>query len=122
MADLAIVVGDVRDRRGALRGLPWITAQALTDAGMSLYQDATILDPHGSLQMIAGRTMRASRKLTRLHQYLIVALQGRPSPRRSTPQRGLIMPRISHSRVAEGPDFVVRRDDNIDREDETPCQ
>ncbi len=25
-------------------------------------------------------------------------------------------------RVADGPDFVVRRDDNIDREDETPCQ
>lgn len=66
------------DRRGALRGLPWITAQALTDAGMSLYQDATILDPHGSLQMIAGRTMRASRKLTRLHQYLIVACKGDP--------------------------------------------
>ena len=75
---MAIVVGDVRDRRGIYRGLPWLTIDAMRSAGVDLYQDAVLIDPHGSLQMIAPRTMRATRKLTRLHQYLIVGVKGDP--------------------------------------------
>lgn len=72
----AIVVGDVRSRQGWYRGLPSLTIAALQDAGCHLYQDAVLIDPHGTMQLAAGRTFRASRKLTRLHQYLIVAVKG----------------------------------------------
>lgn len=75
---MAVVVGDVRDRRGVYRGLPWITIHAMQSAGLGLYQDAVLLDPHGTMQIAAGRTMRATRKLTRLHQYLIVGVKGSP--------------------------------------------
>lgn len=75
---MAIVVGDVRDRHGLYRGLPWLTIDAMRQAGLALYQDAVLLDPHGSLQMIAARTMRSTRKLTRLHQYLLVGVKGDP--------------------------------------------
>lgn len=74
----AFVVGDVRDRQGLYRGLPWVTVHAMQAAGLRLYQDAVLLDPHGTMQLAAGRTMRASRKLTRLHQYLLVAVKGSP--------------------------------------------
>ena len=74
----AIVVGDARDRRGFNRGLPWLTIDAMREAGVGLYSDAVIINAHGSLQLVAARTMRSTRKLTRLHQYLIVGVKGDP--------------------------------------------
>ena len=72
----AIVVGDVRAPGGLLRGLPEVTVNAMRAAGLGLYQEAIILDPHGSKQMMAPRVFDASRKLLRLHQTLLVAVKG----------------------------------------------
>lgn len=83
---MVIVVGDVRDRQGIYRGLPWVTIHAMQEAGLRLYQDAVLLDPHGSMQLAAPRTFRASRKLTRLHQYMLVAVKG--SPKRAAQRLG----------------------------------
>jgi len=71
-----VVVGDVRDRSGAYRGLPDETRRALVAAGLSVIADAVIVDPHGSKQMVAARTFRGGRLLQRVHQYLIVAVKG----------------------------------------------
>ena len=73
---IVMVVGDTRGRDGYYHGLPWVTIDALRDAGAALYQDTVILDPHGTMQIAAGRTFASSRKLTRLHQYMIVAVKG----------------------------------------------
>lgn len=72
----AVVVGDLRGPDGSARFLPAETAIAMRDAGLTLYQEAIVLDPHGSKQMMAPRVFDASRKLLRLHQSLIVAVKG----------------------------------------------
>jgi len=75
---MAVVIGDVRDKNGIYRGLPQLTVKAMEDAGLQLYQDAILADPTGTLRFIAPRVMKASRKLTHVHQYLFVTVKGSP--------------------------------------------
>lgn len=73
---VCVVVGDVRDRRGAYRGLPSLTVDVLRRAGCDVIGDTVILDPLGSKQMVADRTFRAGRLTQRVHQYMITAVYG----------------------------------------------
>lgn len=70
------VTSDIRDRRGAYRGLVGLTIQQFAQAGMTLQSDAVILDPVGMAAMRAERVFRGTRRLTRVHQHMLVFVKG----------------------------------------------
>lgn len=68
-----LVVSEVRDKRGHLRGLVPDTIRALEDAGCRFYNEAVLVNSAGSLPLRVGQPMTASRKLGRSHQNVVVA-------------------------------------------------
>ncbi len=70
------VVGDVRDQHGNYRNFVSDTVQAFMDVGMHLYNEAILLTPIGTLPFRAGKTFKASRKLGKAHQNVLVFLKG----------------------------------------------
>lgn len=72
------VVGDLRDKRGILRGLVPETIAAFQRAGLQYYNSAITIDPIGTGAIVAGRRFRASRKLVTMHQHLLVFVKGDP--------------------------------------------
>lgn len=72
------VVGDVRDKKtGFYKDFIGITKQAFYDAGMSLYNDAILLDQLGNACMRAGKVFEAGGKLTKIHQNILVFKRGK---------------------------------------------
>ena len=80
------VVGDVRDKKGFYRNFVGDTVQAFEDAGLRYYNEAILITPTGSLAMRAGKLFRASRKLAKAHQNVLVFSKGSPE---KNPIRGL---------------------------------
>lgn len=74
----AWVISDVRDSRGAYRGLVADTVAAFTDAGARLYNDAIYLEMIASGSMRAEVPFTATRKLTRKHQHMLIFVKGDP--------------------------------------------
>jgi 16S rRNA G966 N2-methylase RsmD len=72
----AWVISDVRDKRGAYRGLVVDTIRAFEAAGLSFHNDAVLLDQVGTAAVRAERPFRATRKLTRVHQHLLIFVKG----------------------------------------------
>ncbi|RKY05566.1 MAG: SAM-dependent methyltransferase, partial [Planctomycetota bacterium] len=72
------VVGDVRDKTGVYRNFVGHTIQAFIDAGMSLYNEAVLITPLGSVPMRVGRQFQAGRKLGKAHQNVLVFYKGDP--------------------------------------------
>lgn len=72
----AWVISDVRDKRGAYRGLVGHTVEAFQDAGLSFYNEAILLDPVGTVRLRAGNLFTRTRKLSHLHQHLLVFVKG----------------------------------------------
>lgn len=70
------VVGDVRDAKGHYYGFPWHTVAAFQAAGLILYNEAVLVTAAGSLPIRAGKQFRASRKLGKTHQNILVFLKG----------------------------------------------
>ncbi len=70
------VVGDVRDKKGAYRGLPWHTVEAFEAAGLKLYNEAVLITAVGSLPVRVGRQFASGRKLGKTHQNVLVFLKG----------------------------------------------
>lgn len=70
------VVGEVRDRRGRYRNFVGDTVAAFKAAGFAYYNEAVLLTPAGSLPLRAGAQMRASRKLGKAHQNVLVFVKG----------------------------------------------
>lgn len=70
------VVGDIRDSSGHYRNLIGDTIRAFEDAGLRLYNEAILVTPTGSLAMRAGNMFRASRKLGKAHQNVMMFLKG----------------------------------------------
>jgi hypothetical protein len=70
------VTSDIRDKKGAYRGLVADTIGQFESAGMRFWNDAVLLDPVGTAAVRAERPFRASRKLTRVHQHMLVFLKG----------------------------------------------
>lgn len=67
------VVGDVRDKKtGFYKDFIGITKQAFYDAGMGLYNDAVLLNSISSASMRASRIFQSGRKLTKIHQNILV--------------------------------------------------
>lgn len=70
------VVGDVRDPDGNYRNLVGDTVEAFRDAGASLYNEAILVTPAGTLPLRAGRQFAGGRKLGKTHQNVLVFVKG----------------------------------------------
>lgn len=72
------VVGDYRDKKsGLLRDFVSMSIDAFAQAGLSLYNEAIIIDPASSAATRAPRQFVGGRKLTRTHQQFLVFVKGR---------------------------------------------
>lgn len=77
----AIVVAEVRDtkaRDGKYRNFIADTIQAFSDAGLSYYNEAILVNPISSAAIRAGNAFLSSRKLCKVHQQLLVFVKGDP--------------------------------------------
>lgn len=72
----AIVVGDLRGPDGTYRGFVSDTISAFRDAGTGLYNQAIITTPLATAPLRAAAPFRATRKLTLVHQHLLVFVKG----------------------------------------------
>lgn len=70
------VVGDVRDKHGALHDLRGSTIRAAEAAGLALVNGAVFLTPVGNVAMRSGRQFAASRCLGRTHQDFLIFCKG----------------------------------------------
>jgi len=66
------VVGDVRDKEGFYYDFVGDTKKAFIDAGAKLYNDAVLLNVVGSASMRASKVFEAGKKLTKIHQNVLV--------------------------------------------------
>jgi hypothetical protein len=72
----AIVVGEVRDKRGHYVNFVGDTVQAFRAAGLQFYNEAILVTAVGSLPIRAGKQFSASRKLGKTHQNVLVFCKG----------------------------------------------
>lgn len=70
------VVGEVRDERGYYRNFVGETVRAFIDAGMSLYNEAILVSPSGSVAVRIPRAFGPYRKLGKIHQNVLVFYKG----------------------------------------------
>jgi hypothetical protein len=70
------VVGDFRDADGNYRNFVSDTIAAFLEAGLSLYNEAILVTPVGSLPIRAARAFEASRKLGKTHQNVLIFVKG----------------------------------------------
>lgn len=73
------VVSEVRAPDGCCRQFVRATIDAFTAAGMSLYNEAVLVNAIGSLPLRAARPFRGNRKLGRTHQNVLVFYKGDPA-------------------------------------------
>lgn len=95
------VIGDVRTKTGAYRGLVQSTVQAFKDAGLSLYNDAVLVTAVGSLPVRTGRTFGQSRKLGKTHQNVLVFLKG--DARQAAADLGTVVAELPEDAPEENP-------------------
>ena len=74
-----IVMGEVRGKDGNYIGTIPKTIKIMEDAGYTFYNEIVIINPAGTLPLRAGKSMRASRKVGKMHQNLMVFLKGNAS-------------------------------------------
>jgi len=72
------VVGDIRDKDGFYRSLPFHTMLTFTGAGLRLYNEAILVTAIGSLPIRIGKQFKAGRKLGKTHQNVLVFVKGDP--------------------------------------------
>lgn len=70
------VVGEVRDKKGIYRNFVGDTIQAFLDAGLSYYNEMILVNFIGSLPLRAEKTFKASRKIAKRHQNVLVFVKG----------------------------------------------
>lgn len=75
----AFVVGDVRDKKGIYRNFVSQTIAAFQDAGASLYNEAILVTPLGSLPIRAAKQFVSGRKMGKTHQNVLVFVKGDPT-------------------------------------------
>lgn len=70
------VVGEVRDKKGIYRNFVGDTIQAFLDAGLSYYNEMILVNSCGSLPLRINRIFKASRKVGKRHQNVLVFVKG----------------------------------------------
>ena len=72
------VVGEVRDKKGFIRGLIPETIEAFKEAGLNYYNNGITLDPQATAALRANRFFNSGRKLVTVHQHFMVFVKGDP--------------------------------------------
>lgn len=70
------VVGEARDKRGNYYNLVGDTIDAFRAAGMHYYNEAVLVTAVGSLPVRVGKQFKASRKIGKTHQNVLVFVKG----------------------------------------------
>ena len=70
------VVGDIRDRKGAYRDFVGETKRIFRNNGLCLYNEFVLLEQYGTAPMRAGKVFGAKRKVTKVHQNILVFYKG----------------------------------------------
>ena len=70
------VVSEVRSKRGEYYGFVADTVKAFEDAGLRYYNECILATSLGSAVVRCGNAMTATRKLTRVHQNILVFVKG----------------------------------------------
>ena len=76
------VIGEVRDKKGFIRGLIPETITAFREAGLNYYNNGITLDPQATAALRANRFFSSGRKLVTVHQHFMVFVKG--DPKRAT--------------------------------------
>ena len=71
-----VVMGEVRGKNGSYIGTIPKTIQIMEDAGYEYYNEIILKNGAGTLPLRAGKSMRATRKIGKLHQNVLVFLKG----------------------------------------------
>jgi methylase of polypeptide subunit release factors len=66
------VVGDIRDKKGYYRDFVSHTKKAFIESGAPLYNEAILLQPLGTAMLRAPRVFDASKKLTKVHENVLI--------------------------------------------------
>ena len=72
------IVGEVRDKKGFIRGLIPETITAFREAGLNYYNNGITLDPQATAALRATPQFTAGRKLVTVHQHFMVFVKGDP--------------------------------------------
>ncbi len=80
------VVGEVRDKKGIYYNFVSDTIEAFIHSGMKYYNEMILVNSCGTLPLRAGRYFRASRKLGKCHQNVLLFVKG--DPRKATQKCG----------------------------------
>jgi len=70
------VVGEVRDKKGNYYNFVGDTIKAFIDAGLEYYVESILVEQSGTGAMRASKLIKASRKLVKTHQNILVFLKG----------------------------------------------
>lgn len=70
------VVGDIRDSKGVYRDFISDTKRLFKGNGMRLYNEMILLEQYGTAPMRAGLIFSAKRKVTKVHQNVLVFYKG----------------------------------------------
>jgi hypothetical protein len=76
---LAVLVGDIRDDAGVIRGFVPDNVAVMKRLGLHFYNEAVLLTAVGSMPIRVTRQFRGGRKLCRGHQTLLVFYKGNAS-------------------------------------------
>lgn len=72
----AIVVGDVRDKKGYYYNFVGDTIQAMKDAGLKYYNECILLEQIATAAVRAGKQFDAGRKVVKTHQNVLIFVKG----------------------------------------------
>lgn len=75
-AFFAIVVGDIRDKKGYYRDFIGDTKQAAFDAGCKLLNDCVLIESGATAALRVGGQFDKGRKVVKIHQNVLVFLKG----------------------------------------------
>ena len=70
------IVGDVRNKKGKLIDFVGDTIEAFEKAGLNYYNQVIYREPVGSAAIRAGRAFNISRKITKIHQNILIFYKG----------------------------------------------
>lgn len=74
-----IVMGEVRGKDGSYIGTIPKTIELMEGAGYKYYNEIILVNSAGTLPLRAGKSMRATRKIGKMHQNILVFCKGSPS-------------------------------------------
>jgi DNA modification methylase len=74
-----IVVGNYRDKHGYMIDLVGLTISAMEDARCRYYNDLIYMTPAGSLPIRVAKQFSSTRKIGKMHQYVLNFVKGDPA-------------------------------------------